>query len=726
MRSLVIASVICSVFTLSTTQADAQQIWQVRGGTVSVSFFSSMLKDLGIEVNNIKSTGIPFPEMETPVGFKVERSNLNFRTRNGGFETWLQGGMHASGGFSLGNSPNGRIENFEVTYRHAGVTGGLVVRSKGRNIFDLSHAGTRFDSHKNQAISYGADVTLTREFARAIGKPHLEGQLVAVMTIEMDIEMISGNKFEPPQTTNEPDSTIDCILFAMSSLSSLGRTGTFPNGWNGLSMSTTSCNRGTANIPWRAPMNEEHPVISMNVYRLLNGRVEQIGVSWLKHGFLSTNSNGCGTCQQPGSNQLLGVNCSDTYGTGNNGDRYWLGPRSEVNPFTGRWTCRGSHFANYVDDCVRRYNGNEPDPTTNRIRVRDEDLNVPGATFVYEAYYILENDIDVYNNVGWRPATANWNAGAVRWDFTTTGAMTVGPYINSWGDNRAFGLPRTQGDAILAVKVTDNQNGTWTYDYALYLHNLDRQVREVSIALQPGLNVTNVEFRDVDFDPSNDWAHEVLSNRIRWHTDTYAQNPNANSVKYSTIWNFRFTCNAAPVTSAGTLGLFKPGTLDTLAVIGISGPPNSQTTFPSDYNVYRGQFIQGGMGNLYFDDNSYLTVESRYPFLVSDPHIGVEVTGTSPVQNPNSFTFTFEGRVTSSNILQRIWLFNYSSNSWELVDERNASTTEQSYNITPSGNLSRFVQNGTKTTRARVGFFDQNAPIPGWRGLFDRLVWTIQ
>ena len=51
---------------------------------------------------------------------------------------------------------------------------------------------------------------------------------------------------------------------------------------------------------------EDHPVIAQNLYRLKDGRFEQIGMSWLKHGFTSTNSTtaGCtsasgGSCVSP-------------------------------------------------------------------------------------------------------------------------------------------------------------------------------------------------------------------------------------------------------------------------------------------------------------------------------------------------------------------------------------------------------------------------------------------
>src|SRR5690606_25989813 len=135
------------------------------------------------------------------------------------------------------------------------------------------------------------------------------------------------------------------------SLSDIGNytTGGPVNGMRAYSVGTTSCNIGDEPLNWcdntggRGNLEgNQHPVIAQNIYRLKDGRFEQIGMSWLKHGFLSTNSfaNDCRgasnqTCQSPplGGNQL-GVGCTDPYGSGLNGSRP-LGMRSEVDPTTG-------------------------------------------------------------------------------------------------------------------------------------------------------------------------------------------------------------------------------------------------------------------------------------------------------------------------------------------------------------------------------------------------------
>jgi len=64
------------------------------------------------------------------------------------------------------------------------------------------------------------------------------------------------------------------------------------------------------------------------MYRLMNGRFEQLGQCWCKHGFGSDNGTFCGPCTQPpGGFSQCGVGCSDAYAASQNGTQSDLGPR---------------------------------------------------------------------------------------------------------------------------------------------------------------------------------------------------------------------------------------------------------------------------------------------------------------------------------------------------------------------------------------------------------------
>jgi hypothetical protein len=250
-------------------------------------------------------------------------------------------------------------------------------------------------------------------------------------------------------------------------------------------------NLGTVDVPWLSPMQTDHPLIHMALYRLMNGRFEQVGISWLKHGFFALSNNQCSTCQHPSDGSFLGVGCSDTYAVNNNADRNYLGPREEVNPYTAIWTCTGSHFSGGVADCVRRHGSSGHDAVQHKLIVQDADLANPGATYYYESYYIVRGDQSLHNNWGSRTCTMT-ATGATTWSFSSTTGLIAGPALERWGDVRTTqAVGPNDGEVLLSVTATDNGNGTWHYEYALLNKNSDARSVD-SIPVEGVNNITNI------------------------------------------------------------------------------------------------------------------------------------------------------------------------------------------------------------------------------------------
>jgi hypothetical protein len=49
-------------------------------------------------------------------------------------------------------------------------------------------------------------------------------------------------------------------------------------------------------------------------------------------------------------------------------------------------------------------------------------------------------------------------------------------------------------------------------------------------------------------------------NSVTWETEKYSENPNANALRWGTLYNFRFDADVPPGSYGATLGLFRPGT----------------------------------------------------------------------------------------------------------------------------------------------------------------------
>ena len=72
---------------------------------------------------------------------------------------------------------------------------------------------------------------------------------------------------------------VDVIVGDLNGVANWGSVGDIA----AFSVGTTSCNVGDEQLLWEAP-NSNHPVIGQNMYHLKDGRFEQVGMSWLKHG----------------------------------------------------------------------------------------------------------------------------------------------------------------------------------------------------------------------------------------------------------------------------------------------------------------------------------------------------------------------------------------------------------------------------------------------------------
>jgi len=151
------------------------------------------------------------------------------------------------------------------------------------------------------------------------------------------------------------------------------------------------------------------------------------------------------------------------------------------------------------------------------------------------------------------------------------------------------------------------------------------------------------------------------------------------------------------------------------------------TVYPSDYTIVRGNYVSGGLSDLSYSDDSYLVVEIGFTLTNLEPPVWLRLTATSPSTNPTELTFTFESHVNKQGAIQQtIELYNYTSESYEVVDTRMASTSDQTVEVTISSNPSRFINTSNSEMKAQLKFI-QTGPIVGypWQVYFDQTIWSL-
>ena len=391
-------------------------------------------------------------------------------------------------------------------------------------------------------------------------------------------------------------------------------------GIDGFSFGTTSCNVGTVPLQWVASTNQ-HPVIAQNLYRIKGGRFEQIGMSWLKHGFTALAQNLCATCQNPGTGSLLGVNCSDPYSASLNGNQSSAGPRNEVNAATG-------YFKYPVGTAYPAPSGT----IARRLQVPSADIDPTqnaGGTYLVEAQYVSPDDAaagNKNNNASYRAVT--FTAGTTAGDFNATLSGTTvrtKTAVEGWAlldptvSITYYDIPN-DGRFIVGKRALALGDGYTRYFYAVHNLNSDRSGKAFTVNFASAANVRGLWFNDVDYhsgEPyaTTDWLPTVGTNSISWSTEDCATNPNANALRWGTCYSFEFESDTAPI--AEVITPFKP------TVNGTTCPP--QPAIPS----------LGG----------YASAPVAYDFIPNVPTAGALGPGTddSAATVALGFTFNFWG-----------------------------------------------------------------------------------
>ena len=602
----------------------APDTWAVWGGNTQIEWNRELLSELGMELSapaeRINATA-PGPEQ-----FAIRESGgIEFRVRGIAFDGFVSGSLQLRGGYDLD------VRGMTISLRNAllAVVPGNpyrldVISSDGKAWLFIDRLMYEIDPRTNTLDIQAMDLRMSAELAALVDHPQLDGQVVANMELTTrvfrggvdDPEIIRGfgcpssSKWPGDPVVGETDTFYEADVFmdsfSISYLSGLGEDG--PGGNDGrikyAPSSTLRNNRsngsaiatvpgdplGTskvlyaADVPWHRKFsgdcdpyaNDQHPYLIWNLYRInADGQIDQIGRSGVKHAFLTINS-GCD--DHPGSGHILGRGCGDTYGVGNNDSSDDLGPRSEVIPATGQWArCESI----YDPDCDASESFPNYDSFTHRLLASESDIDPaenPGATYLFESWYIVREDVDIYNTMQTRPVTFNWTGSIWNVNDGSSSALELGSAIDRWvapdsanADELNTEIDRPEGHIKVAVKTVDLGSGLYRFDYAVMNYDFGIPVidtydsndlgggmdgvisAEPNLKLQSndglvsftvptgsGATITNLRFEDGDPEPTNDWVASIDANSVTWTAPADA------SLNWGSMMSFSLTADVSP------------------------------------------------------------------------------------------------------------------------------------------------------------------------------------
>lgn len=570
----------------------------------------------------------------------------------------------------------------------------LIVRDgkSGFVFFNIEGQEVDYNSTERLLSILNGRLLLTKEYAAELGRPSEAGAVAGRISIKatlrsIEVTQVVDNEVKSDVLPASPENagTVPGPDVIVGDLSGLAQFGSSSGTQVGLAVGTDSCNFGTIDLNWFANPSNDHPVIPQNLYRMSGGtgnndRFEQIGQSSVKHAFTALTQNLCSLgCNGVGGSRL-GSGCSDPYGASlNSGPN--LGSRAWINPFSGAYPRNDTGTPN------NNHAGHTHNGPTHRILTEIADLNTTlntGATYYAEAQYITPHEYvwcqanptqcNMYNNVSYRQYNVSGTGSP--FSFSPAGStVRTKTAISAWTGATSVEIrpdPGNDGIGTIAYKVTNPSPGVWHYEYAIYNQNIDRGIQSFSVPVGSGVTLSNIGFHAPPQHPGSTgdgtvgntgfsnvpWTQTQAAGAMTWNSETLAQNPNANAIRWGTMYNFRFDSNRPPQTLTATIGFLKTGAPITVQVQGPApaaaapvsvggrvltasgqGVANARVTVSNAGGVI-GTFFTGTFGYYHFDNlpagvsYTVAVTSKRYTFTPQTLQVNANVTDLDFLPNP--------------------------------------------------------------------------------------------
>lgn len=625
----------------------APQQWTVWGGELRFNWNRDLMQDLGFKVGQARER---LDAGDTPHIDRIalrEAAGLEIRVAGAAdFVGFAGGRLQSRGGFMLeSDTLNIDLRNLVLRPNALNAFQIDVVSADGETWFYIDRLMYKLEGGTDPLMNVRAmDLRITPKLAAALGNEAYTGWVVAGLEMYARVATAGAVVAEPKGSSRwhgspAPNGGVyEADVFMSTFTLQYTRKQTAADGPGGQNTgavvftpsSTLRNNRGTgsadesnlnnpllatvpgdplgtstaryaADVPWWqkftgnfAPHgNDQHPYLIWNLYRVdSTGRIEQVGRSGVKHAWLTTNS----PCDvNPGNNHILGRGCVDTYGTGNNDNIDDLGPRNEIIPATGQWGRCGSVFD---ADCNGARDSGSPCSNVGSSDCQNYAFRMPvieqfidgtqnaGATYFVESWYIVRDDINIFNTMQSRPVTFTWTGSA--WNSGNGTPLRLGPALGRWvapdtsqPNERSADLKTDEGKLRVAMRVNDLGNGQYRYDYAVMNFDFARAVTQ---GAEPNLRVVRnngfnrfelpfpasasleaTEFADGDIVAGNDWTVTRQGSTLVWQAAGTATAP-VNPLNWGVMFRFSVTTSEAPQAGRGYLGIAEPGATGTVQV----------------------------------------------------------------------------------------------------------------------------------------------------------------
>ncbi|MCH8476481.1 MAG: PQQ-dependent sugar dehydrogenase [Wenzhouxiangella sp.] len=558
-------------------ELDANQIWTASGGEVRLELRADYLPDFGLEVIY---QGQPVSQVLSVARGFSSVDHLVIEAPFGNFEGMRSGHMRLDTGWGL------RHRASEVRLDELTLMPGIHINGHpsleafdvaGRHLLTFHHMHIGAEHDRELLTLHNTGISATPALADLLDLPALAGLGLGMAWFDLPLSVPAGadlsgrgpgceDRPKWPQDRNEIDVAM-CALYGVAYQGQDPSTGRIK-----LAPDATLKNVSMGDVPWIQKFGslgggfsypysppDQHPYLGWSMYRLSDGRIEQLGVSGAKHAFLTLHWTCSINC---GNMNVLWPGCEDVYWAGTNDSNFNQGPRSDIQASEGLFESTCSFFD---PNCT----GSQTQNSTsfqNRLMVDPGQLQTAGADYFLDSWYVVQYDVDIWNSMGYR--RINPNPVSNGWSFGPLGTFTQGRVLDQWvnpanpGPNAdpvsivvpsatpslryPFNMP--QGHINVAMRVSETGNG-YRYRYAVQNYDFDRGVEAFRVPFPDDAELFSAQFVGVDSEPGDDWTVTVADGYLNFEA------PANNPLSWFKLFTLEFETDRPPAATEITLDL---------------------------------------------------------------------------------------------------------------------------------------------------------------------------
>ncbi len=573
-------------------QPEPSAVWPTGPGTGVLELRGDYLPDFGLKVRRADAA----QRDRVRAGLNIADTSLWLFMPFGNFEAFSGGEIGLTTDLSLHHGDRSLIlsDLRLVPAEQDRIPVLQLADSENRHLATVTHIHLTAQPRQGMVTLHNADVIATATLADILRQPALEGMPIGQLWLDLGLQVptdadtsgrgvdFSGRGLECedrplwPQDGHE----VNVQLIAIGNVAGQGFEP--DSGRLKITPAATLKNIGEADVPWfrqfvPAPQSlypheprDQHPFLVWNLYRIMDGRIEQLAASGAKHAFFTININCDLNCA---NGNILWPGCEDIYGVGNNNDPQYLAPRAEIQASLGLWDSCGSFFD---PDC----SGSQPscwdDPNQpgcagqwkNRLLVNPEALDhgSSGAEYFLDAWYVVQFDVDIWKTMGYHRINPS-QGGAGGYTFGPLGPFRNGPPISEWivedtddplaahrvitvpplTPNEPYPFNMPQGHLRLLAKAEEVDVGLWRYRYALMNFDFDRGIESFALALPEEAELVETWMGGPPDVLDQAWSATRRGNQVEF------RGAPGESLPWFTLYNFEIVTDAEPVVDGGVV-----------------------------------------------------------------------------------------------------------------------------------------------------------------------------